>query len=121
MQGKKVLIIDDSVTERTIALKALEGKGFEIVIAVNGEEGLETAIREKPDLVMLDVVMPGKNGFQVCRSIKTTDATKHAKVLLLSTKNQASDKFWAMKQGADDYLVKPYAETDLLAAIAKLL
>jgi twitching motility two-component system response regulator PilH len=70
-------------------------------------------------LILLDVILPNKNGFQVCRQLKTTPETKDIRVIIVSSKDQASDKFWGMKQGADDYITKPYNEDDLLAAIQK--
>lgn len=77
------------------------------------------AIEKKPDLVLLDVILPNKNGFQVCRQLKSNPETKDIRVIIVSSKDQASDKFWGIKQGADDYITKPYSEDDLLAAIEK--
>ena len=72
-------------------------------------------------MILLDVVLPKKNGYQVCRQLKTDPQTQHSKVILVTSKNQASDRFWGMKQGADEYLVKPWIETDLLAMVQKTL
>jgi twitching motility two-component system response regulator PilH len=114
---KKILIVDDSATTRELITNALRNKGFQIVTASNGEEALDKAKRELPDLILLDVVMPGQNGFQVCRQLKTSDITKAIKVILVTSKNQKSDRFWGLKQGADDYLVKPFEKSDLLKCI----
>jgi twitching motility two-component system response regulator PilH len=82
---------------------------------------LERAEKEKPRLVVLDIVMPKKNGFQVCRQLKSSAQTKDIKVLLISSKNQETDKLWGMKQGADDYMTKPFKDDELLASVAKLM
>jgi twitching motility two-component system response regulator PilH len=98
-------------------IDALKSKGFRILTASNGEEALTKAQNETPDLILLDVVMPGQNGFQVCRQLKTNDITRNIKVVLVTSKNQKSDKFWGLKQGADDYLVKPFEKSDLIRCI----
>ena len=87
----------------------------------DGDKVLTTAVEKKPDLILLDVILPNKNGFQVCRQLKTNAETKDIKVIIVSSKDQASDKFWGMKQGADAYVTKPYDELDLLAAIEKII
>jgi twitching motility two-component system response regulator PilH len=117
----KVLVVDDSATELAVASSALRQGGFEVAVADDGERALAIALGNPPDVVVLDVVMPRKNGFQVCRQIKTTAGTKHAKVLMLSTKNQESDRFWALRQGADMYMTKPYAAQDLIDNVNALL
>jgi twitching motility two-component system response regulator PilH len=114
---KKILIVDDSPTTRELMIDALKNKGFRILTASNGEEALTKAQNETPDLILLDVVMPGQNGFQVCRQLKTNDMTRNIKVVLVTSKNQKSDKFWGLKQGADDYLVKPFEKVDLIRCI----
>ena len=92
-----------------------------MITAVDGEEALAKASAERPDLIVLDVILPKKNGFQVCRQLKAAPDTKAIPVVLLTSKSQASDRFWGMKQGADGYLTKPYAEADLLATLGGLL
>lgn len=119
--GKIILVADDSPAELKLLTGALRGKGYEIVSAVDGEEAIEKATAVKPELLICDVVMPKKNGFQVARHLKTTDATKAIKILLVSSKNQESDKFWGLKQGADEYLTKPFDEQSLLKAVARLI
>lgn len=114
---KKILIVDDSPTALEIITEALQSRGLKILTASNGEEALHKAQKESPDLILLDVVMPGQNGFQVCRQLKTGDLTKDIKVVLVTSKNQKSDKFWGLKQGADDYLVKPFDKTELIECI----
>ena len=117
----KILIADDSLAELQIFQAALQPTGHTLVTVMDGEAAEEKVKSEKIDLIILDVIMPKKNGFQVCRQLKTTADTKDIKVILVSSKNQDSDKFWGMKQGADDYIAKPYQDADLLAAVARQL
>jgi twitching motility two-component system response regulator PilH len=114
---KKILIVDDSPTVRELITDALKSKGFQILTASDGEKAINIAQKESPNLILLDVVMPGQNGFQVCRQLKTGDLTKDIKVILVTSKNQKSDRFWGLKQGADDYLIKPFEKSDLLKCI----
>lgn len=115
--AKTILIVDDSPTQMRLMTDALNGQGFRVITATTGEEAEAKADRENPDLVLLDVVMPGKNGFQVCRSLKKKSA--NTRIILVTSKDQASDKFWGKKQGADDYVTKPFQASDLLAAVRK--
>lgn len=117
----KVLIIDDSAVERTIIAKVMTALGYTIVEANDGEEGEAKAIELKPDIIVLDVVMPKKDGFQVCRNLKKMPETAKIPVIMITSKNQDSDKFWGMKQGAIAYLVKPFNEDDLVSAVNKAL
>lgn len=121
MAEKSILIVDDSPTELRLVTNSLQGKGFRILTATDGEKALEIASREQPDLIVLDVVLPKKNGFQVCRQLKTSEETKEIKVLMLTSKNQETDRFWGMKQGADGYMTKPFAETELMAKVNALV
>jgi twitching motility two-component system response regulator PilH len=120
MANDTILVVDDSPTEQKLVVAALQSKGYRVITAVDGEDAIDKATREQPRLVVLDVVMPKKNGYQVCRQLKTTASTQHIKVLLLTTKNQDADKFWGMKQGADAYLTKPFASDDLLTNVSRL-
>jgi twitching motility two-component system response regulator PilH len=117
MSVKTILCVDDSPTQLRVLTEALSGRGYRIVTATDGEEALQKIAETSPDLVLLDVVLPKKNGFQICRQIKTTGQTKGIKVVLVSSKDQASeasDRFWGMRQGADDYITKPF-DPDVLA------
>jgi len=117
----KILIVDDSPTDVQYLKSVLQPLGHSLAVAVDGEEG-ERMIKAEPyDLAILDVVMPKKNGFQLCRDIKKNDALKHIPVLILTSKDQDSDKLWGEKQGADFYLKKSGDAMDLLVAIKKLL
>lgn len=121
MPSDVILVADDSPTEQKMVAAALQSRGYRVITAVDGEDAIEKATRETPRVVVLDVVMPKKNGFQVCRHLKTTAATQNIKVLMLTSKNQESDQFWGMRQGADAYMTKPFSEADLQAAVAKLI
>lgn len=119
MAMKTVLLVDDSPTEMKLLRQALTGKGYNLVSAVNGEEALEKALALKPELILLDIILPKKNGFQVCRQLKTTPETRATKIILVSSKSQDTDRFWGLKQGADDYLTKPFTESELMSAVSK--
>jgi twitching motility two-component system response regulator PilH len=119
--AKKVLVVDDSPTDLQMLSTLLRKQGYEVTTAVDGEDALDKAAAQHPPLVLLDIILPKKNGFQVCRQLKTQAETTGIKVILVSSKNQDSDKFWGMKQGADDYIAKPYRDEELLAAVARQL
>lgn len=118
---KTILVVEDSPTQMQSVKLALQAKGYHVITAETGEEGLEKARQELPELVVLDVILPGKNGFQVCRDLKTSPETKEMPVILLTSKDQESDRFWGIRQGADEYLTKPCTESDLLASVARQL
>ncbi len=120
MAIKKILVVDDSPTERTFMEGLLIKAGFTVILAASGEEGVEVAKREQPDLVLMDVVMPGLNGFQATRAITREETTKHIPVFICTTKDQETDKIWGMRQGAKDYIVKPINAPDLIAKINSL-
>jgi twitching motility two-component system response regulator PilH len=117
----KILVVDDSPTARALMVDTLAGQGHHILTAVDGDDALQKANTERPDVILLDVVMPGKNGFQVCRQLKGEATTKGIKIILVTSKNQQSDRFWGLKQGADAYLTKPFETAELLVTIAKCL
>ena len=121
MGGKKILVVDDSPTDRQIAASACEAKGFEDVAVAEGEEALEKAVELQPDLILLDVILPKKNGFQVCRQLKSSPDTQDIKIIMVTSKSQDSDRFWGIKQGADGYLTKPYVEDELYEIIDKTI
>ncbi len=120
MPVKKILVVDDSPTDRQYMIETLKGKGFQIVTAENGEEAITKAKSELPDLILMDVVMPGLNGYQATRQITRDDATKHIPVIMCTSKGADTDKIWGLRQGANDYLVKPVDPQALLAKIAQL-
>lgn len=110
----KVLIVDDSPTEVHVYKSYLEKAGFEVVVADTAESGIEAAQNENPDVILMDVVMPGMNGFQATRQLSKGDVTADIPIVLLTTKGAETDKVWGMRQGASDYLVKPVKEADLV-------
>lgn len=120
MAIKKILLVDDSATERHIIGEILTKAGFEVSLAEDGENGVAQAKRLKPDLIVMDVVMPGLNGFQATRAITKDPETEHIPVILCTTKDQETDKVWGLRQGAKDYVVKPVDGAELLSKIAAL-
>jgi len=117
----KILIVDDSPTETHILTKMLDNNGYQVVTAESGEAGVEVAKKELPDLVLMDVVMPGLNGFQATRQLKKEATTAHIPVVIVTTKDQETDKIWGMRQGAKDYLTKPVQEESLINTIQAIL
>jgi twitching motility two-component system response regulator PilH len=120
MPVKKILVVDDSPTDRQYIIETLKGKGFQIVTAENGEDAITKAKAELPDLILMDVVMPGLNGFQATRAISRDADTRGIPIILCTSKSQETDKIWGMRQGARDYIVKPVNRDELLAKIAAL-
>ena len=116
-----ILIVDDSPTEIHVLKSMLEKNGFAVTSASSGEEGIEKAKSEQPDLILMDVVMPGMNGFQASREITTNPDTSSIPVIIVSTKDQETDKLWGLRQGAKDYITKPAKEKDLIGKINSLL
>jgi twitching motility two-component system response regulator PilH len=120
MAVKKILVVDDSPTDRQFMLETLAKKGYQVVTAENGEDAIVKAKAELPDLILMDVVMPGLNGYQATRTITRDDATKHIPVIMCTSKGADTDKIWGMRQGANDYLVKPVDAAQLLAKIQQI-
>ena len=112
-----ILIVDDSPTEIHVLQTMLEKHGFDIMTASSGEEGIEVTKSEKPDLVLMDVVMPGMNGFQATRKISKDPETSTIPIIIVTTKDQKTDRMWGMKQGAKDYVTKPAQESELIDKI----
>ncbi|MCC6367557.1 MAG: response regulator [Bryobacterales bacterium] len=121
MNGKSILVVEDSPTELHVVTTVLQNNGYRFTVATDGEEALTKAVSQKPDLMLLDVVLPKKSGFQVCRQLKSAPETSGIKIIVLSSKNQESDKYWGLKQGADLYLTKPFKTDELLAAISRFI
>ncbi|MFT5588419.1 MAG: twitching motility two-component system response regulator PilH [Bradyrhizobium sp.] len=116
----KILIVDDSPTERYFLTDVLVKNGFSVATAENGEEALLKIKADKPQLILMDVVMPGQNGFQVTRSISRDPETKDVPIIICTSKGQETDRIWGLRQGARDYIVKPVDPQELLAKIAAL-
>jgi twitching motility two-component system response regulator PilH len=119
MPVRKILIVDDSPTERHVLTTALTSAGYEVKHCVSGDDAVTNAKIIMPDLILMDVVMPGLNGFQATRQISRDPDTKHIPVIMCTTKNQETDKIWSMRQGARDYVVKPVDIPALLAKISQ--
>jgi twitching motility two-component system response regulator PilH len=117
----RVLVVDDSPTEIHIFKKILEKQGYQILVAKDGQEGVDIAKQELPDIIVMDVVMPVLNGFQATRQIKNNESTANIPVIMVTTKGQQTDKNWGMRQGATEYLVKPVAPADLINKIRALI
>ncbi len=115
----KILVADDSDTDRRFILDSFKDTEFDVTSASDGEEAEEKARAGKFDLIILDVIMPKKNGFQVCRALKQDDNLKDTPIILLTSKTQESDKFWGRKQGADEYMTKPFEQLDLMRTVKK--
>jgi twitching motility two-component system response regulator PilH len=113
----KVLIVDDSPTEVHVLSGFLKKHGFEVETATDGGEGIEKARAVKPDLILMDVVMPGMNGFQATRELARAPETASIPVIMVTTKGLETDKIWGMRQGAKDYLVKPVTEALLVEKV----
>ena len=120
MPVKKILVVDDSPTERHVISELLVRSGYQVITAENGEEGIEKARREKPDLILMDVVMPGLNGYQATRTLTRDETTKQIPIIVCTSKGQETDRIWGLRQGALDYIVKPINGEDLLSKIAAL-
>ena len=112
-----ILIIDDSPTELHLFQNMLAKHGFETLVADSGEEGLRQASTARPDCILMDVVMPGMNGFQATRKLSQDPRTSSIPVIIITTKDQETDKIWGMRQGAVEYLVKPIREGELVSKI----
>jgi twitching motility two-component system response regulator PilH len=115
----KILVVDDSPTERFFIADLLSKAGYHVVTAENGEEALDKTRSERPAVVLMDVVMPGTNGFQATRALNRDPETEHIPVILCTTKSNETDRIWGMRQGAKDYLVKPIKPDELLAKLVQ--
>ena len=117
----RILIVDDSPSQLMGIRRIVESLGHEALTAEDGAAGVEAAKRELPDLILMDVVMPNLNGFQATRSITRDPATKHIPVILVTTKDQETDKVWGMRQGARAYITKPFSDTELSQIISSTI
>ena len=117
----KILVVDDSLTEIFQFKEMLEKLGHEVITDENGRDGVTMAISEQPDVVLMDIVMPDMNGFQATRQIARAEETKHIPVIIVSSKNQETDKVWGRRQGAKGYITKPVVQADLVSAMKDCL
>ena len=121
IHAPKVLIIDDSITARAYMKRVLHNEGYEALTASDGREGLKMVHLERPECVILDVVLPGMSGFEVCRRLRAQEMLRNLPVIMVSTKNTPVDQSWAIRQGATSYLVKPFSEEALVHAVKTVL
>lgn len=117
----KVLLVEDSSSQRQAIGKLLKDSGWIVTEATDGSEAWEKIAISPPDLVILDIVMPKMNGYEVCRRLKSDPKTQKLPVILCSSKSEDFDRYWGMKQGADAYIAKPFAAADFLQTIEKLV
>ena len=116
-----ILIADDSPTEVYVLQKMLEKNGHEVIVATDGEQAVDMAQSQLPHLILMDVVMPGLNGFQATRRLTKDPATAHIPIVIVSSKHQETDRMWGMRQGAKGYLGKPVEEAELMMQINELM
>ena len=116
-----VLIVDDSPTEQHVFCEMLEKHGFDTIVASDGNEAIETAQRVQPQVIVMDVVMPGMNGFQATRKLAKSPATQSIPVVIVSSKGLETDRIWGLRQGAAEYLVKPVGSDQLVTAVKMVL
>ncbi len=120
MAIKKVLVVDDSKTELMFMTDLLQKNGFSVKTAENAEDAFRRLAEEKPDLILMDVVMPGQNGFQLTRAITRDPLYADVPIIMCTSKNQETDRVWGMRQGARDYIIKPVDADELMAKIKAL-
>lgn len=116
----RILIVDDSPSQLLGIQRIVEKLGHQILTATDGAAGVETARAELPDLVLMDVVMPNLNGFQATRTLARDEATRHIPVILVTTKDQDTDRMWGMRQGAKAYITKPFSEDELSEVLERV-
>ena len=117
----KVLLVDDSATEIKLFSDMLEKMGHDVIVAENGRDGVDMAKAEQPDIVLMDIVMPDMNGFQATRQISRDDSTSHIPVIIVSSKDQETDKVWGERQGAKGYITKPVDTNELMEVMQSVL
>jgi twitching motility two-component system response regulator PilH len=120
MPIKKILIVDDSVTDRQFLIEISSKQGYECIPAQGGDESIEKSKTERPDLILMDIIMPGTDGYKATRIIAHDEATKHIPIIICTSKNLETDRIWGMRQGAKDYITKPINPKELIAKIAAL-
>ncbi|MEP7070092.1 MAG: response regulator [Usitatibacter sp.] len=120
MAIRKIMVVDDSPTERAVIEGMLKKRGYEVLTVSGGEAAIAHCRTELPDLILMDVVMPGLNGFQATRAIAHEERTKHIPIFICTTKDEQTDIIWGLRQGAKDYLIKPLNEVELLEKIGAM-
>jgi len=116
-----ILVVDDSPTDVRVMSGLLERNGFRVISAANAEDGIAAARQHRPNLILMDVIMPGTNGFQATRTLSRDADTQAIPIIIVTTKSMETDRLWGMRQGAKDFMTKPPNERDLIARIRQLL
>jgi twitching motility two-component system response regulator PilH len=120
MSISKVLIVDDAATDRSNLQGIVTAAGFVATTAASGREGMERALADKPDVILLDILMQDMDGFELCRGLRANEATKKTPIVIVSSKSNKADRVWAMEQGATAYVTKPYKPEQILESIRRL-
>ncbi len=118
---RTILVVEDTPSEMELISSYLREGGYTVINAMDATEAMNKAIQQKPDVVVTDVVMPGKNGFELCRSLKKNPATEKLPIIICTSKNQELDRLWGMKQGADVYVTKPFGREEIVRAVKSLV
>ncbi len=116
-----VLVVEDSLTQREMISELLKGSGLKVIVAGDGIEALEQVQSSSPDLVVLDIIMPRMNGYEVCRRLKGNQKTQNLAVVMCSAKKEEFDRYWGIRQGADAYISKPFHPQELVGTVKQLL
>jgi twitching motility two-component system response regulator PilH len=116
-----ILVVEDSVPQRQMITELLQEMGFDVRIAADGLEALEQIQAAVPDVIVLDIVMPKMNGYELCRRLKADPTTQHLPVVMCSSKGEEFDRYWGIKQGADAYIAKPFQPSELIGTVKQLL
>ena len=119
MTINKILLVDDSATDLTNLREAVSGTGAQVITATNGKDAVAKARAEKPDIIFMDIVMEGMDGYRACREIVRNDETKEIPVIFVTTKNQRADKMWGEKQGGRGMIQKPYKKEEILQELQR--
>ena len=117
----KVLVVEDSASSSLFIDQALQKAGYRVITAIDGNEGLTKALQERPECLILDVVLPGVSGFGVCRQLRSIDPQRSLSIIMVSNKNTQLDQSWGLRQGADRYLPKPFTEETLVRTVEEVL
>lgn len=115
----RILVVDDSPTDQQAMRKPLESSGYQVMTAMNGVEARKMLESDQYDMILLDVIMPEQNGFQLCRELRRDSRYENMPIIMVTSKDQAADRFWGMKQGATEYLTKPFDATELIEVVRK--
>ena len=121
MTRKKILMVDDAATILMMEKMFLSKEPYDLITAKDGQEGVEKAESERPDLILMDVVMPKMTGFEAVQKIRENEATKSIPIIMVTTKGQDTDRIWGLRQGAVDYLIKPFDDKDLVEMARAIL